>query len=84
MGTNNNDQDQGQVVAGDACCSRVHYLLQFFSYDHLPHALKQISRPFHDLAVNLDADLMYGLEKTEALRKLLEAKDCAVRSFIQK
>ncbi len=59
-------------------------LLQFFSYEHLPDALRKISKPFGDLAHQLVADLPANPERTTALRKLLEAKDCAVRAQLFK
>ena len=57
------------------------HLLSFFGYSHLPEYLQPASKPFHDLAHSLanDPDLG-GPELTVALRKLLEAKDCAVRA----
>lgn len=58
--------------------------MQFFVYEHLPEELQQISKPFSDLA-NLILDrLPRNPERTVALRKLLEAKDCAVRARIFK
>ena len=59
-------------------------LLQFFAFDHLPDELQAISAQFHDLAVNLLICLPRNPERTVALRKLLEAKDCAVRARIWK
>lgn len=60
------------------------YLLQFFAYQHLPDHLQAISRPFGELAEKIVADLPRNPERTTALRKLLEAKDCAVRSQLFK
>lgn len=60
------------------------YLLQFFSYDHLPAHLQERSKPFHDLAQLLATTLPANPERTVALRKLLEAKDCAVRAALFK
>ena len=57
-------------------------LLKFFHYDHLPEPLQQVSKPFGDLAIQLDHMLPDNAEKTTALRKLLEAKACAVRSVL--
>jgi len=61
-------------------------LLDFFEYEHLPNpAMRAISKRFHDLAHGLanDGDLQArGAELTTALRKLLEAKDCAVRAAL--
>lgn len=55
-------------------------IMQFFTFSHLPTPLQEISRPFSELAVSLNAVLPNNPEKTSALRKLLEAKDCAVRA----
>lgn len=58
--------------------------MQFFTYAHLPPAMQEISKPFTELAMNIDMKLPDNPEKTTALRKLLEAKDCAVRASIFK
>lgn len=55
-------------------------ILHFFRYDHLPSELQQVSAPIGELAHRLAAVLPDGEEKTAALRKLLEAKDAAVRA----
>lgn len=57
---------------------------QFFVYAHLPPHLQAISKPFGDLATHIVATLPSNPERTVALRKLLEAKDCAVRALIYK
>ena len=69
-------------------------ILQFFAYGHLPEALQKVSKPFHDLAHELCEDddecgttaLLpnNNSERAVALRKLLEAKDAAVRSLFMK
>jgi hypothetical protein len=59
-------------------------LLQFFAYEHPPSHLQTISKPFGDLARELAATLPLSSESTTALRKLLEAKDCAVRAVLFK
>lgn len=61
-----------------------HYLFQFFQYGHLPAHLQSVSKPFCELAEQIDAILPENPEKTTALRKLLEAKDCAVRAVLFK
>lgn len=61
-----------------------HSLLQFFTYSHLPDELQEVSKPFCDLATQIDTILPNNAEKTTALRKLLESKDCAVRAHIFK
>ena len=59
-------------------------LLQFFAYEHLPPHLQIVSQPFGDLARELAKSLPANAESTTALRKLLEAKDCAVRAVLYK
>lgn len=60
------------------------YLIQYFAYSHLPAHLQAISKPFGELANQLVQILPANSERTAALRKLLEAKDCAVRSNLFK
>jgi len=60
------------------------FLMQFFSYAHLPEHLQVVSRPFGELAEKIHAELPRNPERTVALRKLLEAKDCAVRALLAK
>lgn len=55
-------------------------LLQFFAWGHLPPHLQAVSKPFADLAHSMVASLPRNPERTVALRKLLEAKDCAGRA----
>lgn len=57
-------------------------ILQYFKYDHLPEALQDVSQPFCELAHILNDNLPRNAETSTALRKLLEAKDCAVRAVI--
>lgn len=60
-------------------------ILQFFEYEHLPSHLQKVSAPFCELARAIVADgsgLPRNAERTVALRKLLEAKDAAVRAAI--
>lgn len=59
-------------------------MFQFFSYAHLPAALQAYSKPFHDLAEQIIKTTPRNPERTMALRRLLEAKDCAVRATIYK
>jgi hypothetical protein len=55
-------------------------MLQFFEFAHLREDLKEVSRPFCELAEWIVNNLPSNPERTVALRKLLEAKDCAVRA----
>ena len=58
-------------------------ILKYFSYQHLPVALQEVSKPSCELAELMDNMLPDGAEKSAGLRKLLEAKDCFVRSIIK-
>ena len=59
-------------------------MLQFFAYSHLPAHLQTVSMPFSDLAHQMIDTLPRNPERTAGLRKLLEAKDCAVRALLFK
>lgn len=63
---------------------RTDYLIQFFAYEHLPPHLQEVSKPFGELAQEIVDTLPSNPERTVALRKLLEAKDCAVRALLFK
>ncbi len=62
----------------------IEYLIQFFAYEHLPPHLQAVSKPFGELAKQIVETLPRNPERTVALRKLLEAKDCAVRALLFK
>lgn len=57
-------------------------ILRYFHYDHLKGALRETSRPFCEMALNIVTTLPRNPERTVALRKLLEAKDAAVRANV--
>lgn len=59
-------------------------MMQFFAYEHLPPHLQQVSKEFYTLATAVVVSIPRNPERTVALRKLLEAKDCAVRASIYK
>ena len=59
-------------------------MMQFFAYTHLQPHLQAISKPFGDLAQHMVDTLPMNPERTAGLRKLLEAKDCAVRAQLFK
>ena len=59
-------------------------ILQFFTYEHLPANLQFVSSPFARLANALVENVPRNPERTVALRKLLEAKDAAVRAMLFK
>lgn len=74
------------------------HILQFFAFAHLPPHLQAVSKPFCELAhaiangdnntaagaVTFGPPLPRNAERTVALRKLLEAKDAAVRALVAK
>lgn len=56
-------------------------LLPFFRFSHLqPAELQDTSKAFAQLAQHVVETIPANAERTVALRKLLEAKDCAVRA----
>ena len=59
-------------------------IMQFFGYAHLKPEMQAVSRPFGELAQQIVDTLPQNPERTVALRKLLEAKDAAVRASIYK
>lgn len=56
-------------------------MLQLFKHMHLPPHLRAISQPYCALARQLYA-LPRNPERTVALRKLRESKDCAVTAML--
>ena len=59
-------------------------ILQFFAYEHLPPHLQEVSKPFGEMAKLITQAIPRNAERDMALRKLLEAKDCAVRAVLFK
>lgn len=63
----------------------MHYLA-LFQYEHLPEALQEASKPFcelaHAVATQNPPWIDLNIETEMCLRKLLEAKDCAVRAHV--
>lgn len=57
-------------------------MLKWFKYCHLPPDLQLISSPFYDLAHEIVRAQRRTPERTVCLRKLLEAKDAAVRNAL--
>lgn len=57
-------------------------ILRFFHYTHLPPKLQAVSQQFCSLALFIVNGTPRNAERTTALRKLLEAKDCAVRAAL--
>lgn len=57
-------------------------VLKYFSWEHLPAHLQEVSKPFGELAQQVAERAPDSAETTVALRKLLEAKDAAVRAAL--
>jgi hypothetical protein len=71
-------------VGGVGPPDRPEPILQFFKFEHLSPELRGVSQPFCALAHAIFATLPRNPERTVALRKLLEAKDAAVRARLYK
>lgn len=59
-------------------------IMQFFAWSHLPEHLQEVSKVFAEAADVVVTILPRNPERTVALRKLLEAKDAAVRARLFK
>lgn len=57
-------------------------MLRWFAYSHLPERLQPISVVFAGAASWVASEIARSPERTVALRKLLEAKDAAVRAAL--
>lgn len=59
-------------------------IMQFFKFDNLPSELQIISAPFCNLAWVIFHRVPNNSERDVTLRKLLEARDAAVRAVLFK
>lgn len=86
LGESANMSDDGPDVtqADRERCRRSEQILQFFAYSHLPEHLRDVSKSFGDLALHIVMTTPKNDERDACLRKLLEAKDCAVRAMVAK
>ena len=57
-------------------------IMRYFTFAHLPGKLQDVSAAFAGVATYVEKTLPNGAEKSTALRKLLEAKDAAVRAAL--
>ena len=57
-------------------------ILQYFHYSHLSPVLKEQAEPFARHARHIIDTVPRSAERSAGLRKLLEAKDCIVRSML--
>jgi hypothetical protein len=57
-------------------------ILRFFRFDHLPAKVQIVSRTFAEIAQFVITICPHNAERSVALRKLLEAKDAAVRAAL--
>lgn len=82
-----NDAQVAQAAAELAAARRAQItpqatILRYFEFGHLPPALAEVSMEFQIIAEHMDDLLPNGPEKSVCLRKLLEAKDAAVRAAL--
>lgn len=57
-------------------------IFAFFEFRHLPEHLQKVSRRYYEVAEWMVLVLPRNAERTAGLRKLMEAKDCAVRAAL--
>jgi hypothetical protein len=79
---NTGDIDNVGNVGYDRDAAIVDPILHYFAWRHLPGNLQTVSKPFAELADVMVRTLPRNAERSAGLRKLLEAKDCAVRALI--
>jgi hypothetical protein len=77
------DRDRGRITSTGETVE-AEPIQQFFAYAHLPSHLQAISAPFGILADKIICTVPRNPERSVALRKLLEAKDAAVRAVLFK
>lgn len=59
-------------------------VFQYFGYEHLRHdRAREIAQQIYDLAKYLEENIPESPEKSVGMRKLLESKDCFVRSVLE-
>jgi len=59
-------------------------VFQYFDYEHLRHDItREIAQQIYNLARYLEENITESPEKSVGMRKLLEAKDCFVRSVLE-
>ena len=56
--------------------------LRFFSYHHLPQYLQPVGEAFFQTARWMVDELPPSAERSAGLRKLIEARDCAIRATV--
>ena len=78
------DQTTSISISGPMIKNVDAHIMQFFAWQHLPPHLQAISKPFGEMANWIEANLPHNPERDVALRKLLEAKDAAVRCAVAK
>lgn len=74
--------DHKKPVTGEVQLDQLERMLRWFRWQHLPPTLQAVSRPFGELAEHIVRTIPASAERTVALRKLLEAKDAAVRASL--
>ena len=56
--------------------------LRFFRYEHMPPNLQPVAAAFYQTASWVVDEIPSSAERSAGLRKLLEARDCAIRATV--
>jgi hypothetical protein len=64
--------------------SNIAHVLQYFSWEHLPEFLQEVSKEVGELAFKMADTLPETRELYVGLRKLIEAKDALVRTKLDR
>jgi len=63
--------------------AKIETTMIFFAFEHLPESLQEVSKPFCELAKHVFETIPRGPQRSLALRRLIEAKDAAVRAAVK-
>ncbi|CBX87959.1 hypothetical protein [Roseovarius Plymouth podovirus 1] len=78
-----NKEADKEALPEPTYATRMDKVEKLFRYEHLPDHLQEVSKPFHDMAVDLVENLLPSAEVTLAIRKLWEAKNLAVYAAVE-
>lgn len=63
--------------------SEAHPLMKYFVADHLPEEFKAMAGMYRDLAIYLQHSIPEGQDQTNAIRRLIESREEAMKPIAQ-
>ena len=64
------------------CLKELDSRIQYFNYKHLPPRLQEVSKQYYNVAAWILMNTPISEQRALSLQKLLESKDCAVRTAL--